>query len=144
MAKNSIKLEMSGFEELLTELDKLDGDLKEVVTDALEQAAETIEWDTKDAMKKAHLPASGKYSKGVTEKSIVSNAKVDWQGTMAEINAGFDFHKDGVGGILIVGTPRMKPNRQLQKIYKQKRYMSQIVSDMKEIVSDAIEEKLGG
>lgn len=144
MGKNTLKLELSGFGALLTELDKLGGDLKPVITDALTQMGETIGDDTMDAVSKSNLPASGKYSRGDTEKSIVRNPKVNWQGQLAEINVGFDYGKDGAGGVLITGTPRMKPVHALQRIYKQKKYMKQRETDMSDIVMDAIHERLGG
>lgn len=144
MARNTLKLDMRGFEELITKLDGLGGDVKSVVTDALEQSAETIEWDTMDAVKKSNLPAKGKYSKGDTEKSIVKNAKVKWEGMTAVVGVGFDYDKPGAGGLLITGTPKMKPDNALKKIYKSKRYMEQIQNDMSEIINDAINEKMGG
>lgn len=142
--KNTLNISMSPFEDLLVKLDELEGNVKEVVTDALEQAAETIEWDTKDALHSANLPAKGKYSDGDTKKSVVEMSTVKWEGTMASINVGFDYGKNGAGGLLITGTPNMKPDYALNKIYKSKRYMKQIQNDMLEIVNDAIEEKMGG
>lgn len=144
MARNTLKLQLSGFEDMLTRLNKLGGDLKPIVTDALEQAAETIEWDTKDAMAKSNLPAGGKYSGGDTENAIIDSPRVEWSGTMAEIGVGFDFGKPGAGGFLITGTPRMAPNSALKKIYKQKKYRTELEKDMMEIVNDAIVEKMGG
>lgn len=145
MARRKLfNLNYSQFNDLLTELDGLGGDLKPVITDALEQAAETVEEDTKEAMAKANLPAGGKYSTGETEKAIVENAKVEWSGTIAEIGIGFDFGKPGAAGYLITGTPRMKPNYELRKIYKQRKYLNAIQRDMTDIVMDAIRDKMGG
>lgn len=145
MAKRAIlNLDTRNIEELITKLDELEGDIKTVVSDALEQAAETIEWDTVDAMKASNLPAGGKYSNQDTEKSIVHDARVTWQGTYASIPLGFDFGANGAGGYLITGTPKMKPNYALNKIYKSKRYMKQIEKDIVEIINDAIMDKMGG
>lgn len=144
MAKrNTLKLELSGFNELVTKLEGLNGDVKKVVTNALTQAGETIEEDTKEAVQKSNLPAKGRYSTGDTEKAIV-NPKVEWSGTVASVGVGFDYAKSGAGGFLITGTPRMQPDRELQKIYKQKKYMSNIQKDMQEVVLDEIEKKIGG
>lgn len=144
MAKrNTLNIEMSGFNELVTKLEGLNGDVKKAVTDALGQAAETIEEDTKDALKKNNLPAKGIYSTGDTERAIV-NAKVEWSGTVASVGVGFDYSKSGAGGFLITGTPRMQPDRELQKIYKQKKYMKAIQAEMQEIVMDEIKKKMGG
>ena len=128
----------------MEKLDRLGGDLKEVTEDALGQAAETIEWDTVDAVQKPNLPRGGKYSNGDTEASIVRDAKVEWEGMTGSIGVGFDFGKPGAGGFLITGTPRMAPVGPLTEIYKRKRYMSQIQKDMQEIVSDAIKERMEG
>lgn len=144
MAKNVLKLQTKGFEELITKLEGLNGNVKKAVTDALEQVGETIGEDTEDAIEKSNLPAYGKYSKGNTKNSIVKNPTVNWAGTSAEIGIGFDFGKPGAGGFLITGTPRMKPDYELQKIYKRRKYMSQIQSDMAEIVNDYIVEKMEG
>jgi hypothetical protein len=144
LARKLFNLNYSEFNELLTKLDGVGGDLKSVVADALEQTAETVEDDTKEAMAKSNMPAGGKYSTGKTEKTIVENARVSWSGTIAEIGIGFDFDKPGAAGFLITGTPRMQPNYALQKIYKRKKYMKDIQQDMADIVMDEIDKKIGG
>ena len=144
MARNTLKLQLGGFQELITKLDSLQGDVKKAVTDALEQAGETIGEDTMDAVNDANLPAKGVYSKGQTKASIISNPTVHWSGNQAEIGVGFDYSKKGAGGFMITGTPRMKPDYELQKIYKRKKYMNQIQNDMADVVNDYIKEKMEG
>lgn len=144
MGKNSLKLETHAFDELLEKLDGLEANLIPIVEDALSQAAETITEDTIEAMAKGNLPAKGKFSHDDTEKSINRDTSVKWNGMQAEVNVGFDFEKPGAGGYLITGTPRMKPNQKLKKIYKSKRYMKQIEQDMVDIFNDAIEDYMGG
>ena len=142
--KNTLNLDTSGIETLITRLEGLGGGVKKAVEDALDQAGETISDDTKEAMNTANLPAGGKYSRGNTLKSIVENPKVTWNGTQAEIPVGFDYSKPGAGGLLITGTPRMKPNAALQTIYKRKTYTSKIQADMAEVVDGYIREKMEG
>lgn len=144
MARNTLKLQLGGFQELITKLDSLQGDVKKAVTDALEQAGETIGEDTVDAVDSANLPAKGEYSKGQTKASIITNPLVHWSGNQAEIGVGFDYSKKGAGGFLITGTPRMKPDYELQKIYKRKKYMNQIQNDMADVINDYIQEKMEG
>lgn len=146
MGKNTMRLDLSGFKEMMTELDRLGGDLKEITEDALTQAGETIADDTMDAVQDSNLPAGGKFHhKGnPTESSIVKNPKVEWEGMTGSIGVGFDYSKPGAGGLLISGTPRMKPDQELKKIYKNKKYMSQIEDDMKAVISDAINKRMGG
>lgn len=144
MGRNVLKLSTKGFEQLITKLDGINGNVHKAVTDALEQAGETIGADTKTAIEKSNLPAGGKFSKGDTEKSIIMHPHVNWSGTLAEIGVGFNFGKPGAGGFLITGTPRMKPNYKLQEIYKKKKYMTQIQNSMKKTVNDYIQQRMEG
>lgn len=125
-------------------LEELGGDLKEIFTDMLEQTAETIQWDTDDAMASSNLPRGGKYSQGDTRKAIVTDAKVEWTGSVGAIPVGFDWSKDSAAGYLISGTPRMQPNYKLEKIYAQKKYMANLVKDMQELLMDEIEVRMEG
>ena len=145
MAKrNKLSVDFRGFEEYAEKLDELGADLKSIFTDAMEQAADTVEQDTREAMQKSNLPAKGKYSKGDTMKSILHAPKVTWNGTIGEIPLGFDRLKNGVGDLLISGTPRMQPNRALEDIYARKKYQKQLVSDMMDIFEGEIEDRMGG
>ena len=143
MARNTLKLELSGFKELLTKLDRLGGDVPEVVEDALTQAAGTIADDTLAALADANLPAGGKFSGGDTKASVVTNPRVEWSGTTASVGVGFDYDKPGAGGLLITGTPKMKPDYALQKMYKKKGYIQKIQDDMRKTVTDAISKRMG-
>lgn len=143
MGRNILKLDTKGIEELITRLDQLNGNVKEAVDDVLTQAGETIRDDTREAIQPQHLPAGGKYSNGDTDNSIIDYPKVEWSGTIAEIGVGFDFGKPGAGGYLISGSPKMKPDYELQRIYKQKKYMRSLQKDMGDLISVYIEEALG-
>lgn len=142
MGRNTLKLDMKGFDEYLTKLDKLGADLKPIITDALSEVGETIGDDTLDAVDKSNLPAGGEYSKGDTEKSVILSPEVEWIGTVAEIGVGFDYGKPGAGGYLITGTPRMAPDRALNRMYKGRKYMSQIKNDIKDILVDEMERRM--
>ena len=132
------------FAEYGERLEELGGDLKEIFTDLLEQTAETIQWDTDDAMAKSNLPRGGKYSQGDTRKAIVKNPRVSWAGSVAEIPVGFDWAKESAAGYLISGTPRMDPNRRLEEIYGKKKYMRNVVKDMQEFLTDEIKDRMEG
>lgn len=138
MARNTLKLDTKGFEQLLFKLDSLNGNVNETVTKALEEAGKKIGEDTHKAMEKRNLPAGGKYSTGATEKSIVDNPQVEWSGSRASIDVGFDFGKPGAGGFLITGTPKMQPNKELNRMYKGKKYMKEIQEQMGQTVGEAI------
>lgn len=135
MAKrNTLKLDTSGLTELLTKLDAVGGDMKPAAEEALKKASERIADDTETAIQKVNLPAHGKYSTGDTEKSIIRNAQVEWNGLVGSVPVGFDFSKAGAGGYLITGTPKMKPDKELRKIYKGKKYMQELQEKMQSVI----------
>lgn len=139
MARNTLRLDTTGFESMLQQLDELGGNVQKAVEEALENAAIAIEDDTENAVSDVrNLPAQGKYSQGDTKESIVKFSGVHWEGMVAYVPVGFDFSKPGAGGFLITGTPRMQPDQQLRKMYKQKRYMKQIQDEMGEVIMDYI------
>lgn len=142
--KSMISIDFSNFADYAEKLDKLGGNLQKVFTDAMEQAAETVQEDTKEAMAKSNLPASGKYSQGDTEASIIRDAKVVWHGSIGEIGLGFDKTKPGAGGFLITGTPKMKPNYRLEDIYGRKKYETKLKKDIEKLLQNEIDKVMGG
>lgn len=137
--RNVLRLDVSGFEKVIDAIKDAGGNAKAAVTDALEQAGETVTEDTLTALEDQYLPAGGKYSIGETKKSVVKNPRVIWIGDRAEIGVGFDYSKPGAGGFLITGTPRMKPDEELQRIYLRKAYMRSIQEDIKFVLESYIE-----
>ena len=134
MARNTLRLDTSGFDAMLKKLDALGGDVKAAVEDALQQSAETIREDTEEAISPSNLPAGGKFSREDTKESIIHDTRVHWEGNVGWVPVGFDFSKPGAGGYLITGTPRMRPDIQLNRMYKQKKYMKQIQNDMSDVI----------
>lgn len=144
MAKrNTLRLDTSGFEELIVKLQALNGNVKAAVTDALLQAGETVRDDTVDALSDKYLPHQGEFSTGRTKLTVVEPS-VEWSGTTAVAPVGFDYGEHGAGGYLISGTPRMKPDARLEQIYTRKKYMRKLQEDMQEVISDYITDKMEG
>lgn len=83
-SKNTIGLQFSGFDELAERFDKLGGDLNRITQEALEESQKAVTLKISQKMNKSNLPAGGKYSTGQTEKSIIKDTKVDWQGSVAK------------------------------------------------------------
>lgn len=157
MARNSFGIELEGIEKLAAKIERLGGEYEKAVTKALEYAGKKISDDTVKAVQKPYLPAKGEYSTGDTEKAIIRNAHVEWEGNVAKIAIGFDDTKRNAGGVLIGGYHRngskgngkasMKPDYALQKIYKgkkNKKYLSDLQNEMAKIIDEAIKETLGG
>lgn len=141
--RNNVRLDTSGFETYIRDLARLGADVQGYVTTVLSQAAEKVDNDTRAALSPQFMPAGGKYSHGKTKESIVTDTTVTWSGGVGSVPIGFDFLKPGAGGYLITGTPRMRPNPELNKIYKQKKYMNAIQKEMGEKFLDFIADEMG-
>ena len=138
---NMLSIDYTNFSEYAERLENLGADLKEIFDKALLEAAEEVQDDTRTAMAAANLPAKGVYSRGNTEASIVE-PEVVWNGSIGEVNLGFDKEKPGAGGFLITGTPKMKPNTKLSEIYTSKKYETKINKKIKETLQDEIDKRL--
>ena len=141
MARNTLKLDTTGFENMLMQLDEAGGDVQKVVEEALTKAAVKIAQDTELAMAKQNLPAQGAYSSGDTLKSIIRDPRVEWEGMVGAVPVGFDFSMPGAGGFLISGTPRMRPNKTLSQMYKQKKYMGEIYEEISDVIFAALQKE---
>ena len=142
--KSMIYIDFSNFEQYAERLEQLGANLKEVFAEAMEEAAEKVQEDTLVAMDDANLPRGGKYSDGQTVESVIDDVKVNWQGSVGEIPLGFDKTKAGAGGFLITGTPKMQPNKALEKIYGRKTYENQINKKIEQALQREIDRRLGG
>lgn len=142
MPRNTLKFETPSLERMIKRLEELGGDVKKATADALQQAAGKIRDDTLDALNPANLPAHGQYSTGATRKSVVEVEPVKWEGTVASVPVGFAFSKLGAGGYLISGTPKMRPDLALHKMYKQKKYMESVQDDMASVVFGYVMERM--
>lgn len=107
--RNRIGLTFKGFEELASKLDELQGDLKKVTEESLKVSHEVVTKRLKKAIRKNNLPQKGKYSTGLTEKLLKTDADVEWEGTVARVKVGFDLSKSLTSIFLMYGSPRYDP-----------------------------------
>lgn len=142
--KNRISFQLDGFERMIQELSKVEKNAPRVVADIIEGYAEDICVETEEAMSTENLPAKGTYSTGTTIKSVLKNPKASFDGHKIVVGAGFDNSKDGVGTLLITGTPRMTPNRELERLFVRKGYAKELNKQIGESIADAIDEALNG
>lgn len=143
--KSMLSIDFSNFAQYAERLEQLGANLKPIFERVLQEAAEKVQADTVAAMADANLPAGGRYhsKERETEASIIRDPKVDWQGYVGEIGLGFDKTKAGAGGFLITGTPKMRPNAALEKIYGRKTYEKQINKMIEKALQDEIKRLLG-
>lgn len=146
MAKrNRISLDFKGLEQYSEKIDKLGGNLKEVVEEALVKSNEKVATNLLSITHKNKYPAKGKYSVGDTRDSIITSKHVDWLGDFAEIAVGFDFSVSGLKSIfLMYGTPRMKKVQAIYNAIYGKKTKKEIAEMQEEIFSRAIQEIMGG
>lgn len=142
--KQFISLEGDAFTSYIDALRRVDADVEEVVSNALENAAEKVQEDTIKALEPAKLPAKGIYSQGETKESVLRDIKPVASRRYVEVSLGFDKTKPGAGGFLITGTPRMQPDNALVKIYGSKKYNNDITKQVTDELEKAIKERMGG
>lgn len=112
MPKAKIGLQVKGFEEYMSKLDKLGGTalMKKGVENALKASKQYVNPQLESAMAASNLPAKGNYSTGGTKESIDKDMNVEWNGMTASIKVGFDFSQSGLKSIFLMkGTPKMDP-----------------------------------
>ena len=143
--KSAISIDFGVFEDLADQLEKIGADVKETFSEVMEKEGEKVAKDTVAAVQAANLPAGGAYQSRAkeTESSIIMQPKVEWSGSLGELPLGFDKTKPGAGGFLITGTPKMRPDYALEKIYAQKRYESNMKKEMMNALQDQIDKRLG-
>lgn len=142
--KRMLDIDFSNFEEYAEKLDLLGANLKSVFSKAMEEAAEKVQQDTIAALEDVNLPASGIYSAGDTKESVIVDPKTRWEGNLGEIPLGFDKTRKGAGGFLITGTPKMKPDYALEKIYGTRRYENQLKKQIEKALQKEIDRIMGG
>lgn len=144
MSKNKIGIKFQGFAEMAEKLDSLGGSLKDTTEEALIKSKDIVTANLQKATKKSNYPAQGKYSTGLTEKSIDTSKNVEWNGTMGQISVGYDFDKSGMRTIyLMYGTPRMRPAAGMYDAIYGRKTQSDIRKTQKEIFADAIKKEMG-
>ena len=136
--KTKFGIQFEGFNELLSNFDKLGGDLKDVTTKCLEAAHSIV-------TPKLHEDMARHHRTGKTEESIVDVANVKWEGTTASVDVGFDLKKGGMPSIfLMYGTPRMPKDTKLYNDIYGSAVKKQIAQTQEEILQSAIQKRLGG
>lgn len=142
--KQMISIDFKNFSDYAEKIDKLGANLKSVFSKAMEEAAEKVQQDTIAAIQPVNLPAKGRYSTGDTLNSVIRDPKTKWEGSVGEIPIGFDKTKPGAGGWLITGTPKMRPDYALEKIYGTKRYENELKKTIEKALQREIDKIMGG
>lgn len=152
--QNTLTIDTQAMEDLIKRLKKVGGNVQEAVEEALTDTVEEVAAATEIAVRKENLPAKGVYSKGYTAKSIIRKPEIHWQGDYAMTPAGFWVENGSAGLVLITGyyyrdkytgTPKhMEPARKMVEIYRRKKFVQDMNTNMKDILTDHIQKALEG
>lgn len=142
--KRRMSLEFEGFEEVISRLTKLEGDVKATTEKALKETHRIVTQKAEEAIQKENLPAKGKYSIGDTLESLKREANIEWAGTLAEVPVGFSIREGGLASIFMMyGTPRYMKNQKLYNAIWGKATHDEISKVQEDIFYEEIR-KLGG
>lgn len=129
---NKTRIEFDGFEEVIARLSKLEGDIKGTTEKALKETHSIITEKVDIAIRK-HKRS------GRTERSLVRNTKIEWAGSIASVETGFDISNGGLPSIfLMYGTPRMKKDQALYNAFFGKKTKEEIMTAQEKIFYDEI------
>lgn len=142
---HGMNIDFSCFEIYAEELENLGADLTKVFSEIMEDVGEEVQVRTKEAVADPHLPAGGKYrgNPSDTLAAIEMNPKPVVSGGLVEVGIGFDKSKPSPGGWLITGTPKMKPDAELEQIFVRKRYRNKMIKQINEALQDEIDDRMG-
>lgn len=137
MAKNKMTIEFEGFDELLSELKKLEGDAKAVAEEALLETQRIVAERANDAMKKHHRT-------GRTQGSIITNCAPEWEGFTAVAGVGFKIRDGGLPSIfLMYGTPRSPKDTAVYNAVYGTSTRKAIEEAQREVFLKAVAERMG-
>ena len=142
--RNKIGIEFEGLDEIITRLTKLNANIKNITNKGLKETHKIVTKKAEEAVQKSNLPAKGKYSKGDTEKSLKTEANIEWNGTSASVPVGFSISKGGLASIfMIYGTPRHMKNQKMYNTFWGTKTHKEVLEAQEEIFYKELR-KLGG
>lgn len=135
MAK--LTIEFDGFEKMIKELNKLEGDVEKAAEEGLAKAKAHVSEKLTRAMQKH-------FQTGATVRSLDTSSKATWIGKTAEIKVGFNIDKGGLPSIfLMYGTPRMAKDVTLYSAIFGSKTKREVKDILEQSLADAIK-KAGG
>ena len=136
MAK--IEMQFDGFTDVIHQLEQLEVDVRETVTDALQEAGQYVTEQARAAIQPHRRT-------GKTEASLIENPPVEWTGTQAAVNVGFDINNGGLPSIfLMYGTPRMKKDTNLYNAFYGAETQKKIEQIERDALNRAVEKAMQG
>lgn len=114
MGKANCTIKMTGYEEIIKDIEKLGGNAEKIVSDALLKSGEVATNEFKKVIKEH------KYT-GLTEDTLKTDLEVEYEAGKIVLKTGFDINKGGLASILLDrGTPTNSPVHFVKKTKKKK------------------------
>ena len=133
MAKMQILFD--GFEDLAAAIDRSGGDLEQAVDEALTKTSEVIQNNLIPAASIYARKGIKGYATGKMYGSLITNDSVQWEGTVASINVGFNLNNGGWHSLFVMyGTPRMAKDTRIYNAIKGTKTKKEIADAQEEVM----------
>ena len=139
MAKKKLKLEFEGLEEMIEQFKELEVDIIPVATKALEATHQHITPQIHNKMQKSNLPAKGKYSRPQSEKQIIDDVNIVWEGYQGSVDIGFDLSEGITPLFLMYGGNYNGPVKGLKNVIYGKKTKEEIADIQEEVFTKELE-----
>ena len=117
-------LKLTGYEDILKDIENMAGDMEEAVETALRKSGELANTEYESVIEKH------RYS-GITEESIVRSPTIQRNGTKISIKTGFDISDGGLASIYLDrGTPKQRPINYVARIKRSKKIKDAIKNEL--------------
>ena len=114
MGKANCTVKLSGYEEIIRDIEKLGGNAEKIISDALLKSGEVATGEFKKVIEEH------KYT-GLTEDTLKTNLEVEYEAGKIVLKTGFDINKGGLASILLDrGTPTNAPINFVKKTKNKK------------------------
>lgn len=131
-------MQFDGFTDVIHQLEQLEVDVRQTVTGALQEAGQLVTEQARAAIQPHRRT-------GKTEASLIENPPVEWTGTQAAVNVGFDINNGGLPSIfLMYGTPRMKKDIKLYNAVYGAETKKKIEQIERDALDNAVEKAMQG
>lgn len=136
-------MQFDGMDAIIRQLEQLEVDVRQTVTDALQEAGQLV-------TEQARAAIQPHYRTGKTEASLRENPTVEWTGTEAAVNVGFDINNGGLPSIFLMygtkvhGTPRAKKDTKLYNAFYGAETQKKIEKIERDALNAAVEKAMQG
>lgn len=144
----TMSITFDGFNDLAASIDRVGGDLKPAVNEALEETQKVVQDNLMPAAAIYDRKGLKGYATGKMYSAMITDTRIDWQGNVAEVKVGFSTNGGGSKAgfmhsiFVMYGTPRMAKDPKIYNAIKGTKTRKQIAKAQEEIMQKHL--KLAG